>query len=280
MIVRKTPSEIEKMRVAGRVVAEVLDSISKAIVPGVTRTQDLDVLALQIARKHNAIPAFKGYRGYPANLCVSVNEQVVHGIPGDRVLLSGDIVSVDFACSVNGYFADAAVTLPVGEISAEARKLLAVTRECLYKGLAQARIGGHIGDIASAVQKHAERSGYGVVRDLVGHGVGKSMHEDPQVPNVGKPNRGEKLMDGMTLAVEPMINMGTAKTEQLADKWTIVTVDGKLSAHFEHTIAITKRGADILTLPAPVKTEADTVKEAAPQTVPVAIANEKILTPA
>ena len=276
MIVRKSGAEIEKMRVAGRVVAEVLDSVSRAIVPGVTRTADLDLLALQIARRHGAIPSFKGYRGFPANLCVSVNEQVVHGIPGERVLLSGDIVSVDFACSVDGYFADAAVTLPVGEVSAEARKLLAVTRESLYKGLAAARIGGYIGDIASAIQKHAERAGYGVVRELVGHGVGRSLHEDPQVPNFGKPRRGEKLMDGMTLAVEPMINLGVRETEPLADKWTIVTQDGKLSAHFEHTIAITKRGADILTLPAP-KAVAEKEKI---ELRPVSHASEAVLMPA
>lgn len=269
MIVRKTPAEIEKMRVAGRVVAEVLDGVSKAIVPGVTRTADLDMLALQIARKHGAIPAFKGYRGFPANLCVSINEQVVHGIPGERVLVSGDIVSVDFACSVNGFYADAAVTLAVGEVSPEARKLLAVTREALYKGLAAVRIGGHIGDMASAIQKHAERAGYGVVRELVGHGVGRSMHEDPQVPNVGKPNRGERLLEGMTLAVEPMINMGTHETEPLADKWTIVTKDRKLSAHFEHTIAITRKGADILTLPAQTK------KTQTAQIVPVVLAKEE-----
>ena len=275
MIVRKSGAEIEKMRVAGRVVAEVLDGVSRAIVPGVTRTADLDLLALQIARKHGAIPSFKGYRGFPANLCVSVNEQVVHGIPGERVLVSGDIVSVDFACSVSGYFADAAVTLPVGEVSSEARKLLAVTREALYKGLAAARIGGYIGDMASAIQKHAERAGYGVVRELVGHGVGKSLHEDPQVPNFGKPRRGEKLMEGMTLAVEPMINLGVRETEPLADKWTIVTKDGKLSAHFEHTIAITKRGADILTLPAP-KVAAVTEEKI----MPVSLASDAALVPA
>jgi methionyl aminopeptidase len=253
MIVRKSAADIEKMRVAGRVVAEVLEAVENAIVPGVTRTLDLDMLALQISKKHGAIPAFKGYRGFPANTCISVNEAVVHGIPGDRVLLNGDIVSFDFACSVNGYFADAAVTLPVGEISAEAKRLLLVTRECLYKGIAQARVGARLGDVASAIQRHAERAGYGVVRELVGHGIGRAMHEDPQVPNFGKPGSGERLAEGMTLAVEPMINQGSAPVKELADKWTIVTRDGKLSAHFEHTIAITKRGADILTLPASAK---------------------------
>lgn len=252
MIVRKTAADIEKMRVAGCVVAEVLEAMAKAIVPGVTRTGDLDLLALQISRRHGAIPAFLGYRGYPANTCISVNEAVVHGIPGSRVLMSGDIVSVDFACSLNGYFADAAVTLPVGEVSAEARRLLVVTRECLHKGISQARVGARLGDVASAIQRHAERAGFSVVRDLVGHGIGRSLHEDPQVPNVGRSGKGERLMEGMTLAIEPMINQGGYAVESLPDKWTIVTADGKLSAHFEHTVAITKRGPDILTLSAAV----------------------------
>jgi len=248
MIVRKTPAEIEKMRAAGRVVAEVLEALSKAIVPGVTRTVDLDVLALQICRQRGAIPAFNGYRGFPANTCLSVNEAVVHGIPDQRVLVEGDIISLDFACSLNGYFADAAVTVPVGEVSAEAKRLLRVTREALYKGIAQARIGSRLGDVASAIQRHAESAGYGVVRDLVGHGIGRAMHEEPQVPNFGRPRTGDRLAEGMTLAIEPMINQGVAGVEQLSDKWTIVTADGKLSAHFEHTVAITRRGPDILTL--------------------------------
>jgi methionyl aminopeptidase len=252
MIVRKSAAEIEKMRAAGRVVAEVLEAVEGAIVPGMTRTIDLDRLALSICERRGAKPAFMGYHGYPANACISVNEAVVHGIPGDRVLVSGDIVSFDFACSLDGYFADAAVTIPVGEVGPEVRRLIAVTRECLYKGIAKARVGGRLGDMAAAIQQHAERAGFGVVRDLVGHGIGRAMHEEPQVPNVGRPGKGERLLDGMTLAVEPMINQGTAAVEQLSDKWTVVTKDGKLSAHFEHTIAITKRGADILTLPAPV----------------------------
>jgi len=249
MIVRKSAAEIEKMRIAGAVVAEVLEAITNAIVPGVTRTIDLDRLALQISQRRGAIPAFKGYRGFPANTCISVNEAVVHGIPGERILRGGDIVSVDFACSVDGYFADAAVTLPVGEVSPEATRLIAITRESLYKGIAQARAGARLGDVSAAVQRHAERAGYGVVRELVGHGIGREMHEDPQVSNVGKSGRGERLMDGMTLAVEPMINQGVYGVKTMPDQWTIVTADGKLSAHFEHTIAINKRGADILTLP-------------------------------
>ena len=281
MIVRKSAAEIEKMRVAGRVVAEVLESITNAIVPGVTRTLDLDLLALQISQRHGAIPAFKGYRGYPANTCISINDAVVHGIPNDRVLKNGDIVSVDFACSVGGYFADAAVTLPIGEVSAEAKRLLTVTRECLYKGIGAARIGAHIGDVAAAIQRHAERAGFSVVRELVGHGVGRAMHEDPQVPNFGKPGKGEKLVEGMTLAVEPMINQGTLAVKELSDKWTVVTADGKLSAHFEHTIAITKRGADIITLPRASANASDSNSEVSRETRAVSGTTgrtEKVLT--
>lgn len=267
MILRKTAAEIEKMRSAGRIVAEVLQAMTDAIVPGVTRTIDLDRLAVEIARRHGAIPAFLGYRGYPATICISVNEAVVHGIPGERVLQTGDIVSLDFACSLDGYFADAAVTVPVGEVSPEARRLMSVTRECLYKGIAQAKAGGRLGDVASAIQRHAERAGFGVVRDLVGHGIGKAMHEEPQVANFGKPGRGERLMEGMTLAIEPMINQGSYDVESLPDKWTIVTADGKLAAHFEHTVAITRRGPDILTLPAPVS-ENNGVSAHAAGTVP------------
>ncbi len=269
MILRKTAAEIEKMRSAGRIVAEVLQAMTDAIVPGVTRTIDLDRLAVEIARRHGAVPAFLGYRGYPASICISVNEAVVHGIPGERVLQTGDVVSLDFACSLDGYFADAAVTVPVGEVSPEARRLMTVTRECLYKGIAQAKAGGRLGDVASAIQRHAERAGFGVVRDLVGHGIGKAMHEEPQVANFGKPGRGERLMEGMTLAIEPMINQGSYDVESLPDKWTIVTADGKLAAHFEHTVAITRRGPDILTLPAPVS-ENNGVSAHSAGTVPAA----------
>jgi methionyl aminopeptidase len=250
MIGRKTAAEIEKMRAAGRVVAEVLTAIERAIVPDVTRSKDLDLLAVQIAERRGAVPAFLGYRGYPASTCISVNDAVVHGIPGDQVLQNGDLVSVDFACSVGGYFADAAVTLPVGDVGPEVQRLLTVTRQCLFKGIAQARVGARLGDVASAIQRHAEGAGYGVVRELVGHGVGRSLHEEPEVPNVGRAGKGVRLADGMTLAIEPMINEGGAAVEALPDNWTIVTADGRLSAHFEHTVAVTKRGPDILTLPA------------------------------
>lgn len=270
MITRKTAGELEKMRVAGRVVAEVLDAMSKAIVPGVTRTSDLDQLAVRISRERGAVAAFLGYRGavghpvYPASTCISVNEAVVHGIPGARVLVEGDLVSMDFACSVDGYFADAAVTVPVGVVSPEARRLIAITRECLYKAIAQARVGARLGDVSSAIQRHAERAGYGVVRDLVGHGIGKSMHEAPQIPNVGRPGKGVRLEEGMTLAIEPMINQGSSAVESLADQWTIVTKDGKLSAHWEHTVAVTRHGADILTLPAGPKGQPPVAPQASP----------------
>jgi methionyl aminopeptidase len=252
MIVRKTPIEIEKMRAAGRIVAEVLQAMEQAIVPGVTRTADLDALAVRIAQRHGATPAFLGYRGFPASTCISVNETVVHGIPGERVLQDGDIVSVDFACWLDGYIADAATTIAVGQVSTEARRLLAVTRESLHKGIAAARIGGHVGDIGAAVQRHVEKAGYSVVRDLVGHGVGKAMHEEPQVPNYGRPGRGDRLYEGMTIAIEPMVNAGKKEVRTLEDRWTVVTADGSLAAHFEHTVAITRRGPEILTLlPAP-----------------------------
>lgn len=250
MIVRKTGGEIEKMRAAGRIVAEVLQGIADAIVPGVTTTADLDRVAETVCARTGAVPAFLGYHGYPARTCISVNDAVVHGIPADgHVLRAGDIVSVDFACSLNGYFADAAVTLPVGDVSPEARRLIAVTREALYKGIAAARAGARMGDVSAAIQRFVERAGYSVVRDLVGHGIGRAMHEDPAVPNFGKPSRGERLIEGMTLAIEPMVNEGGRGVRTLPDKWTVVTADGRLSAHFEHTVAITKRGPDILTLP-------------------------------
>jgi methionyl aminopeptidase len=249
MIVRKAAGGIEKMRVAGRVVAEVLERLSAAVVPGVTTTADLDDLARDICAERGAVPAFLGYRGFPARTCISVNEAVVHGIPDGRVLVDGDIVSLDFACSVGGYFADAAVTVAVGEVSPEARRLIAVTREALYQGIRAAKAGARMGDVSAAIQRFVERAGFSVVRDLVGHGIGRKLHEDPVVPNYGRPGRGDRLIEGMTLAVEPMVNQGGRAVVTLPDRWTVATADGKLSAHFEHTVAITKRGPDILTLP-------------------------------
>ncbi len=249
MIVRKTPADVEKMRAAGRIVAEVLGAVEKAVVPDVTTTGDLNRIAETICRERGGYPTFLGFNRFPAAACISVNNEVVHGLPGNRVLYSGDLVSVDFACTLNGFVADAAITIPVGEVSPEARRLLGVTREALYQGIAKARVGGRIGEIASAIQRHVEAAGFSVVRELVGHGVGRTLHEDPSVPNFGKPGQGARLMEGMTLAIEPMVNIGKRETETLKDDWTVVTKDGSLSAHFEHTIALTKRGADILTLP-------------------------------
>lgn len=253
MIVRKTPAEVAKVRAAGQIVAEVLAALEEAIVPGVTRTIDLDRLAVRIAQSRGAVPAFLGYRGYPASTCISVNEVVVHGIPGGRILQDGDLVSADFACWLDGYCADAATTIAVGEVTLEAQRLLAVTREALYRGIQQARAGGRTGDIGAAIQRHVERAGFSVVRNLVGHGVGRAIHEAPQVPNYGRPGRGERLVEGMTLAIEPMVNAGGPAVRTLADRWSVVTADGKLSAHFEQTVAVTPQGGQILTLlePAP-----------------------------
>ncbi len=236
------------MRRAGRIVAQVLRQLSEMIEPEETTTGDLDVLAEQICRNHGVEAAFKGYRGYPASLCTSVNEQVVHGIPGARKLRNGDILGMDFGVKLDGCYADAAITVPIGDVSEQARRLIDVTRESLYKGIAAAVPGNTLGDIGAAIQSHVEAAGFHVVRDLVGHGVGLSLHEDPSVPNVGKPGQGAQLKPGMTLAIEPMINAGTWRVRYLSDRWTVVAQDGGLSAHFEHTIAIREDGNEILTL--------------------------------
>jgi len=210
----------------------------------------LDAIAEAYARRRGAIPSFKGYKGYPASLCVAVNDEVVHSIPGKRVLREGDIVGIDFGAYLDGYHADAAITVPVGRVSEEAQRILRVTEEALHKAIAKARIGNRVGDIGYAVQSHVEANGYSVVRELVGHGIGRSLHEKPEVPNYGTPGRGPRLREGMTLAIEPMVNQGAAAVEFAKDAWTVVTADGKLSAHFEHTVAITRNGPLILTLPA------------------------------
>lgn len=248
MIVIKSPAEIEKIRAAGRLLARILRTLSESITPGVTTTADLDALAAILVKEAGGRAAFKGYMGYPAHICASVNQQVVHGLPSNRVLMSGDIVSIDMGVELDGYYADAAITVPIGEITPEARRLLDITRQALYVGIDQAQVGKRIGDIASAIQKFVERHGYSVVRELVGHGVGRKIHEDPPVPNYGKPGSGPVLREGMTLAIEPMVNQGKPQVVCLADKWTIVTEDGKLSAHFEHTVAITRKGPLILTV--------------------------------
>lgn len=234
------------MRDAGRVVAQVFRELEKAIAPGVT-TGELNALAEDFIARQGARPAFKGLYGFPAAICTSVNEQVVHGIPGLRRLEDGDIISIDIGAEINGYYGDAAVTFPVGEISSGARRLLDVTRGALYAGIEMARSGNRLGDISHAIQSYVERHGYNVVRDYVGHGIGREMHEDPQVPNFGRPGRGPRLEPGMTLAIEPMVNAGTHEVRTLEDRWTVVTRDGSLSAHFEHTVAITNGAAEILT---------------------------------
>ena len=248
MIVLKTEQEIGYMRDAGRIVGQTLAVIKKAISPGIT-TQELDHIAEQFIRRAGGVPAFKGYCGFPASICSSINEQVVHGIPGPRQLKDGDVISIDIGVKLNRYYGDAAITVPVGEVDAEILKLLSVTEQALNKGIEQAIKGNRLSDISHAVQLHAEAYGYGVVRDYVGHGIGQRMHEDPQIPNYGPPGRGPLLKSGMTLAIEPMINCGSPDVEVLSDDWTVVTVDRKVSAHFEHTVAITDGEPEILTLP-------------------------------
>ena len=235
------------MRRAGRIVAEVLAALQQRIRPGVN-TAELDELAYQIITKRKAIPSFKGYRGFPASLCVSINEEVVHGIPNqERFLKEGDIVSFDVGAIYQGYHGDAAVTVGVGEIAEAAKELLAVTAGALAAGIARSRAGHHTGDISWAIQDYAESRGYSVVREYTGHGIGLQMHEDPQIPNYGQPKRGFPLKPGMTFALEPMVNEGDWRTRVLAVNWTVVTEDGKLSAHFEHTIAVSKGEPEILT---------------------------------
>ena len=250
MVVLKTRREIELMREAGRIAATALKVAGEAVRPGVS-TLEIDTIARKYIESQGARPNFLGLYGFPATACISINNEVIHGIPNkDRILKEGDIVSIDLGAEKNGYHGDNAATFAVGEISDEAKRLIDTTRESLYVGLKQAVAGNRIGDISNAVQVYCEERGYGVVRDFFGHGIGKELHEDPSVPNFGTPGRGVRLLPGMTIAVEPMINQGTWEVNQLSDGWTIVTKDGKLAAHFEHTIAITKDGeCMILTLP-------------------------------
>jgi methionyl aminopeptidase len=245
MIILKSRQEIEKMKKSNALVAAILEELKKKIRPGV-RTIELDRLSEEMALKKGARPAFKGYRGYPYSLCTSVNSEVVHGMPSERELKEGDIISLDFGILNDGYYGDAAVTVPVGAISPEARRLLTITEEALYRGIAAIRAGNRIGDISAAIQGHVEAAGFSVVRDLVGHGIGKNLHEDPQVPNYGTSGRGVELKPGMVFAIEPMVNEGTYRVDILRDGWTVVTADGKLSAHFEHSVAITENGPVIL----------------------------------
>ncbi|MGI9953029.1 type I methionyl aminopeptidase [Moorellaceae bacterium AZ2] len=247
MIVLKGRREIEFMRQAGRVVAEALAALERRIAPGVT-TLELNRLAEEVLERRGAVPAFKGYRGFPASICTSVNEEVVHGIPGLKKLAEGDIISIDIGAVINGYCGDAAATFPVGDIDEEKRRLLEVTREALWKGIRCAIVGNRLSDISHAIQSHVEKEGFSVVRDYVGHGIGRQMHEEPQVPNFGSPGRGPRLRPGMTLAIEPMVNAGSYQVMTREDGWTVVTADGRPSAHFEHTVAITDNGPEVLTL--------------------------------
>lgn len=246
MITIKSQREIKLMRTAGRVVAEVLALLQEAVRPGIT-TAELDKMAEKYIRRANCKPAFLGYHGYPATICASINEEVVHGIPSLRKLQEGDIVSIDVGAVYQGYYSDAAMTFPVGDVEPEVLRLLEVTRQSLYEGIKQAVKGNRLTDISHAIQVHVEKNGFSVVRNYVGHGIGNKMHEEPQVPNFGPPGRGPRLEPGMALAIEPMVNMGTWEVETLQDNWTVVTLDRKWSAHFEHTIVITDETPMILT---------------------------------
>lgn len=248
MIIIKNDTEIEYMRHAGKLVGETLNMLEEAVKPGVT-TAELDKLAESFIRKHNAVPSFKGYGGFPASICTSVNEEVIHGIPSsNKVLHEGDILSVDCGAILNGYQGDAARTFPVGKISEEAAKLIKVTKESFFKGAEKAVVGNRLTDISHTVQEYVEGFGYGVVRDYVGHGIGKEMHEDPEVPNYGRAGRGPKLVHGMVLAIEPMVDIGTYRVKTQSNNWTVVTMDGSLAAHYENTVAILDNGPEILTL--------------------------------
>ncbi|MDX8363055.1 type I methionyl aminopeptidase [Cytobacillus sp. Hm23] len=246
MIICKTPREIEIMREAGRIVALTHKELQKHIKPGIT-TKQLDTIAEEFIRKHDAIPSFKGYNGFRGSICASVNEELVHGIPGDRVLKDGDIISIDIGAKYNGYHGDSAWTYPVGNITEETQRLLDVTENSLYEGLKEAKSHVRLSNISHAIQTYAEENNFSVVREYVGHGVGQDLHEDPQIPHYGPPNKGPRLKPGMVLAIEPMINAGSRYVKTLADDWTVVTVDGKMCAHFEHTIVITETGYEILT---------------------------------
>ncbi len=246
MIYLKSNREIEIIKNNGKIVAQAIDIVSKNLKPGI-KTRELDRLAKEFIESKEAKPAFYGYRGYPANICVSLDEEVVHGIPGERELRPGQLVSIDIGVYKDGYYADGAASFIVEDQNQEADRLLEVTRQALETGLIKAKTGNHLGDISHAIQSYVEKNGYSVVRELVGHGIGKSMHEEPQVPNFGQPGSGPALVPGMVLAIEPMVNAGTYKVETKADGWTIISADRSLSAHFEHTVAITENGPMVLT---------------------------------
>jgi methionyl aminopeptidase len=247
MIIGKSKRELEKMRAAGQLVGQVLSHLRTLVKPGVT-TMEVDRAAEKMIRDAGALPTFKGYNGFPYSICASVNEQIVHGFPSNYRLQDGDIFSIDVGVTLEGFVGDTAATVPVGNVSEDRLKLIRVTEECLERAIEQCRPGKHLGDIGWAVQEHAEANGYTIVRDYVGHGIGRRMHEDPQIPNYGRPGLGQKIKAGYVFAVEPMVNLGSHHTKVLADGWTVVTVDGQPSAHAEHTIAITEEGPEVLTL--------------------------------
>ena len=252
MIILKSPREIALMRAAGRILAEVMERLRAFVKPGIS-TAEINHEVEAFIESRGAKPAFKGYRGFPATVCTSINEEVVHGIPSPhRRLKEGDIIGLDLGCVVDGYYADCAFTLAVGEVAPRVQELLDVTRESLDRAMAQCRPGHRLGDISHAVQEHVERHGFSVVRAFVGHGIGRELHEDPQIPNFGEPGRGPVLKPGMVLAIEPMVTMGSWEVRILPDRWTAVTEDGSLAAHFEHTVAVSENGPDVLTRPAQV----------------------------
>ncbi len=242
----KTSQELQTLRDAGKILARIVANIKGSLKIGMT-TRDIDLLAEKLISQEGVLPAFKGYHGFPACACVSVNEQVVHGIPGERVIKAGDIVSIDMGIVHQGYFSDMAVSVGLGDLDASRQKLLDVTRQALYKGIAEAKSGSRLGDLSHAVQVYVESKGFSVVRDFVGHGIGRELHEDPEIPNYGHPGTGPVLRPGMVLAIEPMVNMGGYQTKMLEDGWTVITADRKPSAHFEHTVAVTEDGPVILT---------------------------------
>ena len=246
-IIIKSPDEIAIMRQAGKVLAKVLQVLTESVRSGIS-TKELDEICAEEIAKHGVKPSFKGYRGFPANLCVSVNDEVVHGIPGERILAEGDIVSLDVGTIFKGFQSDAAVTVGVGEISQDAKRLIEVTQDALWAGIAQARHGAHLGDMSAAIQHYVEDRGFSVVKEYTGHGIGREMHEEPQIPNFGPSGQGPLLKEGMTLAIEPMVNIGGWKTRVCDNQWTVVTSDGSLSAHFEHTIAITDSEPEVLSV--------------------------------
>src|SRR4026209_2408904 len=247
MNIGKSKKELEKMRAAGRLVGQVREHLRSMAKPGIT-TLELDRIAEKMIRDAGALPTFKGYNGFPYSICASVNEQIVHGFPSNYALQDGDIFSIDCGVTLEGFVGDTATTVPIGNVTPDRLKLIKIAEECLDQAIEQCRAENHLGDIGWAVQQHAEANGYSVVRDYVGHGIGRRMHEDPQIPNYGKPGKGPKIKNGYVFALEPMVNMGSLHTKTLKDGWTVVTVDGQPSAHFENTIAITEEGPEVLTL--------------------------------